>query len=143
MDASHFDAVARTVAIAPRRQVLAALAGGLLAAANGSTAVAAHRCGSTTDCSRCQYCRAIDGPGRCHKCKDKRAAMTCEEIALCRPGQRCIGEPCTEVAEECCVGVCNGLGLCVRGGCINVGACSTTAECCFGRVCSAGECTLA
>jgi hypothetical protein len=143
MNASRFDAVSRSVAAAPRRQVLAALAGGLLAAANGTAAVAARRCASTTDCPHCQYCRAIDGPGECHKCKGKATRLTCEEIALCRPNERCPGESCTSVTGECCVGVCNGLGRCQRGGCVNLGACSSSAECCFGRLCINGECTLA
>jgi len=144
MDISRFDALARVLASVPRRQVLAALAGGLFAtAASGSDTVGARRCASTSDCPHCQYCRALETGGTCHKCKGKTTRLTCEEIALCGPHQRCPGEQCTSVTEECCVGVCNGLGRCQRGGCVNLGACSSTAECCFGRVCTDGECTLA
>ena len=143
MEAARFDAVVRSAPSGPRRRILAALAGGLLAAVAGSAGAAVHSCDSHADCPSCQYCRAIEGLGRCHKCKGQGTRLTCRQVALCRPSERCPGEPCTQVAGECCDGVCNGLGRCVVGGCINQGACSDTAQCCFGRICSGGECVPA
>jgi hypothetical protein len=144
MDASRFDAVARSVAAASRRQVLAAFADAMLASLHRSAAVAKRGCETTADCPRCQYCRALEGSGRCHKCGGKKNGLTCENTVLCRPTERCPGEPCTQLTGECCAGVCNGVGRCVFGGCPHE-PCSDDAQCCLGSVCriSDGACVPA
>lgn len=146
MDHQRFDTFTRALARGvPRRSVLktiaAAIAGGAAAAKAADDADAACKklgqtCAAQTDC--CTGLTCTDGICKCGPGQEKcnaAGAITC--VPACPPGQymgsgcRCLclttGRPPT--ANSC---------PCITKG----GACSPSAPCCGGLVCTAGVCVV-
>lgn len=121
MDARAFDALAKTLSVAPsRRGVLRLLgaAAGLIAAHRQAAPVAAATCTDDSQCAGDEQCNCGGGP--------------CDG-----DGEEGVCEVCMDLLEEDCGGVvpcCFGL-KCKNGECcsINGEVCSTDTECCTKR----------